>query len=353
MKIDFGGTQEDVVTRQEFPLARARRVLRRETVAVIGYGVQGPAQALNLRDNGIRVIVGQRSSNGASWKKAVQDGWKPGETLFPIEEAARRATVIQYLVSDAGQKAQWPVILRHLAPGKALYFSHGFSVVYGGLTHVVPPKGVDVILVAPKGSGTSVRRSFLVGSGIHASFAIHQDATGRARERCLALGMAIGSGFLFPTTFEKEVYSDLTGERGALMGGLAALMEAQYECLRRRGHTPSEAFNESVEELTQSLSRLVGENGMAWMYANCSATAQRGALDWRPRFKAALAPVFRELYESVKKGRETEIVLRTNSRSDYRARLTGELRKMERSEMWRAGATVRALRPESPTRGRR
>ncbi len=346
MKIDFGGIREDVVTRKEFPMSRARRVLKNETVAVIGYGVQGPAQALNMRDNGIRVIVGQRPG-GTSWRKARRDGWKSGETLFPIDEAARRGTVIQYLISDAGQKAQWPVIRRELTPGKALYFSHGFSVAYSGLTRVVPPKGVDVIMVAPKGSGTSVRRSFLAKSGIHASFAIHRDATGRARERCLALGIAIGSGFLFPTTFEKEVYSDLTGERGALMGGLAALMETQYECLRRRGHAPSEAFNESVEELTQSLGRLVGENGMGWMFANCSATAQRGALDWLPRFKAALKPVFEELYGSVKGGKETEVVLRANSRPDYRARLAAEVRRMERSEMWRAGAAVRALRPEN------
>jgi ketol-acid reductoisomerase len=347
MKIDFGGIKEDVVTRKDFPLARARRVLKNETVAVIGYGVQGPAQALNMRDNGIRVVVGQRSSDGTSWKKALRDGWKPGETLFPIDEAARRGTVIQYLISDAGQKAQWPVIRRELTPGKALYFSHGFSIAYRKLTHVVPPKDVDVIMVAPKGSGTSVRRSFLAKSGIHASFAVHTDATGRARARCLALGIAIGSGFLFPTTFEKEVCSDLTGERGVLMGGLAALMEAQYECLRRRGHAPSEAFNESVEELTQSLGRLVGENGMGWMFANCSATAQRGALDWLPRFKGALAPVFTELYKQVQSGREAEVVLRANSRPDYRARLARELKRMEQSEMWRAGAAVRALRPES------
>jgi ketol-acid reductoisomerase len=352
MKIDFGGAKEDVVTRKEFPLSKARRALKDETVAVIGYGVQGPAQALNMRDNGIRVIVGQRSPRGASWKKALRDGWKPGETLFSIEEAARRGTVIQYLVSDAGQKAQWPVIRRQLQPGKALYFSHGFSIVYGRLTHVLPPQDVDVIMVAPKGSGTSVRRAFLAGSGIHASFAIHRDASGRARERCLALGTVIGSGFLFPTTFEKEVYSDLTGERGALMGGLAALMEAQYECLRRAGHAPSEAFNESVEELTQSLVRLVGEKGMGWMFANCSATAQRGALDWLPRFKRALAPVFNDLYRCVKDGKETEIVLRANGRPDYRARLAEELRRMERSEMWRTGAAVRALRPENLGQGK-
>jgi ketol-acid reductoisomerase len=119
---------------------------------------------------------------------------------------------------------------------------------------------VDVILVAPKGSGTSVRRNFLAGAGINSSFAIFQDYTKRATERTLAVGIAIGSGYLFPTTFEQEVYSDLTGERGVLMGALAGIMDAQYQVLRQNGHSPSEAFNETVE-LTQSLIRLVDENG--------------------------------------------------------------------------------------------
>jgi len=346
-KMNFGGVIEEVVTRDEFPLEKAREVLKDETVAVLGYGVQGPAQALNMRDNGIRVIVGQRPEEKFYWKKALKDGWKPGKTLFPLEEAASRGTIVQFLISDAGQVAQWPRIKPCLKPGDALYFSHGFAIVYRKQTGVIPPKDVDVILVAPKGSGTSVRRNFLEGSGINSSFAIHQDATGRARERTLALGIAIGSGFLFPTTFEKEVYSDLTGERGVLMGALAGVMEAQYKELRRRGHSPSEAFNETVEELTQSLIRLVAENGMDWMFANCSTTAQRGALDWAPRFRKAVAPLFRELYDRVKSGKETEIVLRANSRPDYRERLQKELKAIHDSEMWRAGATVRSLRPEN------
>lgn len=346
-KMKFGNTWETVVTRDEFPLELARKVLKKETIAVIGYGVQGPAQALNMRDNGVNVIIGQRREEKFYWQKAVKDGWKPGKTLFPIEEAVKRATVIQMLISDAGQVAQWPMIKKNLKPGDALYFSHGFAVVYKKQTKVIPPKDVDVILVAPKGSGTSVRRNFLAGSGINSSFAIHQDATGRALERTLALGIVIGSGFLFPTTFEKEVYSDLTGERGVLMGALAGVMEAQYNELRRHGHDPSEAFNETVEELTQSLIRLVGENGMDWMFANCSTTAQRGALDWAPKFRKAVEPVFKELYTRVKNGKETEVVLRVNSRPDYREGLAKELKVIHDSEMWKAGATVRSLRPEN------
>jgi ketol-acid reductoisomerase len=345
-KIDFGGVVEEVVTRDEFPLEKARQVLKDEVVAVIGYGVQGPAQALNMRDNGIHVIVGGDPARKRSWEKAQKDGWVPGATLFPLEEAIERATIIQYLVSDAGQMILWPTVKSCLKEGDALYFSHGFSVVYSDQTGVVPPDYVDVILVAPKGSGTSVRANYLSGSGINSSYAVEQDYTGRALERTLAVGIAIGSGYLFPTTFEQEVFSDLTGERGVLMGALAGVMEAQYNLLRKNGHSPSEAFNETVEELTQSLIRLVDQNGMDWMYANCSTTAQRGALDWRHRFREAVEPVFEELYESVVSGEETRIVLTANSAEDYKEKLEAELREMRESEMWEAGAAVRSLRPK-------
>jgi len=343
-KIDFGGTIEDVMTSEEFPIEKARDILKNETIAVLGYGVQGPAQALNLKDNGLDVIVGQRRDS-KSWEKAVNDGFVPGETLFPIEEAAEKGTIIMMLLSDAAQVAVWPKISKRLNPGDALYFSHGFAIVYKEQTGVIPPENIDVILVAPKGSGTSVRRNFLEGSGINSSYAVYQDATGRAMDRTLALGIAIGSGYLFPTTFEKEVYSDLTGERGVLMGCLAGVMEAQYKTLRKNGHSPSEAFNETVEELTQSLIRLVDENGMDWMFSNCSTTAQRGALDWSPRFRDAVLPVFEELYESVKSGKETEKVIAANSTPDYRQKLKAELDEIKNSEMWRAGAAVRSLRP--------
>jgi ketol-acid reductoisomerase len=345
-KINFGGVEEEIVTREEFPLEKAREVLKNEIVAVLGYGVQGPAQALNMRDNGINIIVGQKQGS-ASWDKALADGWIPGKTLFSIEEAAERATVIQYLLSDAGQRSQWPKIVECLNEGDMLYFSHGFSITYKDQTGVIPPPHVDVALVAPKGSGRSVRANFLEGSGINASFAIQQDATGRAKERAIALGIAIGAGYLFPTTFQAEVYSDLTGERGVLMGALAGVMEAQYNTLRSHGHTPSEAFNETVEELTQSLIRLVGQNGMDWMYANCSTTAQRGALDWKDKFRDAVAPVFDSLYKSVVSGEETRIVLDKNSDPNYREKLDAELKTMHDSEMWRAGAAVRSLRPEN------
>ena len=345
-KINFGGVEENVVTREEFPLEKAREVLKNETIAVIGYGVQGPGQSLNLRDNGFNVIVGQRKGS-KSWDKAVADGWVPGQTLFGIEEAAERATIIQYLLSDAGQIAVWPSIKKHLTPGKALYFSHGFGITYKERTGIVPPADVDVILIAPKGSGTSLRRMFLQGRGLNSSYAVFQDATGRAFERVVALGIGVGSGYLFETDFKREVYSDLTGERGTLMGAIQGIFAAQYETLRANGHTPSEAFNETVEELTQSLMPLVAENGMDWMYANCSTTAQRGALDWWKKFRDATKPVFEELYREVAAGNEAQRSIDLNSKPDYREKLNEELREMRESEMWQTGAVVRKLRPEN------
>lgn len=345
-KINFGGVEETVVTREEFPLEKAKEVLKNETIAVIGYGIQGPGQGLNLRDNGFNVIVGQRKES-KTWDKAVADGWIPGETLFDIEEAAERATIIEYLLSDAAQIEVWPRLKKHLTVGKALYFSHGFAITYKERTGIVPPADVDVIMVAPKGSGTSLRRLFVQGRGINSSFAVFQDATGRAKERCLALGIGIGSGYMFETDFKREVYSDLTGERGTLMGAIQGIFAAQYDTLRAHGHTPSEAFNESIEELTQSLMPLIAENGMDWMYANCSTTAQRGALDWWKKFRDATRPVFENLYNEVESGNEAQRSIDSNSKPGYREGLQKELQELHDSEMWRTGDVVRKLRPEN------
>jgi ketol-acid reductoisomerase len=344
-KINFGGVEEEVVTRDEFPLSKALETLKDETIAVIGYGVQGPGQALNLKDNGFNVIVGQRK-NSKSWDKAIKDGWVENVNLFPIEDACKKGTVIQYLLSDAGQISSWATVKEYLTEGKTLYFSHGFGITFNEQTGINPPENVDVILIAPKGSGTSLRRLFLQGKGLNSSFAVHQDYSGKARDKAIALGIGVGSGYLFETDFKREVYSDLTGERGTLMGALTGIMEAQYNLLRKKGHTPSEAFNETVEELTESLILLVSENGMDWMYANCSTTAQRGALDWRHKFRDAVTPVFEELYESVASGNEAKIAIESNSKDDYRDKLDKELSEIRNSEMWLTGAQVRNLRPK-------
>jgi ketol-acid reductoisomerase len=341
--INFGGVPETVITRDEFPLQKALKFLKDETIAVIGYGVQGPGQALNMRDNGFRVIVGQREGT-PSWDRAVKDGWTPGESLFSIEEAADKGTIICNLLSDAGQIALWPTLQKYLTPGKTLYFSHGFGITFNDQTGIVPSKDIDVILVAPKGSGTSLRRLFVAGGGLNSSFAVFQDATGKAWEKAIAMGIGVGSGYLFETDFKKEVYSDLTGERGVLMGALAGIIEAQYQVLRQRGHSPSEAFNETVEELTQSLVPLVGENGMDWMFANCSVTAQRGALDWKGKFREATLPVLNDLYDSVASGEEARRTIERGTTPNYRQELEAELKEVRESELWATGATVRELR---------
>ncbi|MBQ8056180.1 MAG: ketol-acid reductoisomerase [Paludibacteraceae bacterium] len=344
-KMNFGGVIENVVTREEFPLEKAREILKNETIAVIGYGVQGPGQSLNLRDNGFNVIVGQRA--GKTFDKAIADGWVPGQTLFSIEEAAEKATIIMCLLSDAAVMSVWPTLKKYCTAGKALYFSHGFAITWNDRTGVVPPKDIDVIMVAPKGSGTSLRSMFLEGRGLNSSYAIYQDATGKATDRTLALGIGIGSGYMFETTFQREATSDLTGERGSLMGAIQGLLLAQYEVLRENGHSPSEAFNETVEELTQSLMPLFAKNGMDWMYANCSTTAQRGALDWMTPFHDAIKPVVEKLYANVKCGNEAQISIDANSKPDYRVGLEKELKALRESEMWQTAVTVRKLRPEN------
>ncbi|KAL7413323.1 ketol-acid reductoisomerase [Mrakia frigida] len=344
--LDFAGTKEDVYERGDWPLPKLQEYLKNDTLAMIGYGSQGHGQGLNARDQGINVIVGVREG-GASWKEAIEDGWVPGETLFDIPTAIGKGTIIMNLLSDAAQSQTWPEIAPLITKGKTLYFSHGFSVVYKDDTHVVPPKDVDVILVAPKGSGRTVRTLFKEGRGINASIAVFQDVTGKAMEKAQALSVAVGTGYSYETTFEKEVYSDLYGERGVLMGGIQGMFLAQYEVLRENGHSPSEAFNETVEEATQSLFPLIGKYGMDYMYNACSTTARRGALDWAPKFHAANKPVFQALYQSVRDGSETRRSLEFNGRSTYREDLQKELDVIDNQEMWRAGKTVRQLRPDS------
>ncbi|WP_185864535.1 ketol-acid reductoisomerase [Blattabacterium cuenoti] len=345
MKVKFGPVEENIVTREEFSLSKARDILKKEVIAVLGYGVQGPGQSMNLRDNGFQVIVGQRK-NSFSWEKALKDGWIEGKSLFSLEEASQRGTIIMYLLSDAGQISFWPTLCKFLDNGNSLYFSHGFGLTFCEKTGIYPPKNIDIFLVAPKGSGTSLRRLFKEGKGINSSYAIYQDYSGNCLKKTISIGIGIGSGYLFETNFKNEVYSDLVGERGTLMGAIQGIFAAQYQILRDKGHSPSESFNETVEELTQSLMPLVSENGMDWMYANCSTTAQRGALDWWKKFRDATLPVFRELYHEVSSGKEAERIIKSNLEKDYRNKLEKELKHLRESELWKVGTTIRNLRPE-------
>lgn len=345
MKLNFDKEQENVVTRSEFTMDRAKEVLSNETIAVIGYGVQGPGQALNLLDNGFNVIVGQRK-NTASWYKALKDGWVENKNLFTIDKACDRGSIIMFLVSDAAQITLWPTVKNFLNEGKSLYFSHGFGITFQDQTGIIPPDFIDIFLVAPKGSGTSLRRLFLKGTGLNSSYAVYQDYTGCAKNKVLALGIGIGSGYLFETTFRKEVYSDLTGERGTLMGAIQGIFAAQYQVLRDNGHSPSEAFNETVEELTESLMPLVSEKGMDWMYSNCSTTAQRGALDWWKKFRDINLPLFKKLYHEVSSGKEAKRTIVSNSDPKYRLKLEKELKELSKSEIWETGRVLRKLRPK-------
>ncbi|ODV85077.1 hypothetical protein CANARDRAFT_28791 [[Candida] arabinofermentans NRRL YB-2248] len=345
-KINFGGVEELVHERADWPREKLLEYFKNDTLALIGYGSQGYGQGLNLRDNGLNVIIGVRK-NGASWKAAIEDGWVPGENLFDVSEAINKGTIVMNLLSDAAQSETWPSVAPLLTEGKTLYFSHGFSPVFSNLTNVVPPKNIDVILAAPKGSGRTVRSLFKEGRGINSSYAVWNDVTGKAEEKAIALAVAVGSGYVYETTFEKEVNSDLYGERGCLMGGIHGMFLAQYEVLRENGHSPSEAFNETVEEATQSLYPLVGKYGMDYMYDACSTTARRGALDWYPIFKDALKPVFQDLYASVKDGSETQRSLDFNSQPDYREKLEEELKVIRAMEIWQVGKEVRKLRPEN------
>ena len=344
-EININGHQETIVERSDYPVEKCREILDKDITAILGYGPQGRGQGLNMRDQGFNVILGLR--HGKSWDNAIKDGWVEDENLFELEDAVKRGSIIQFLVSDAAQIQLWPMVKQNLNDGDAIYFSHGFGIVFYEDTQIIPPENVDVILVAPKGSGLTVRNHFLDGRGINASYAIHQDYTGEAKDRCIATAFAFGSGHLFETTFEKEVHSDLTGERCVLMGLLQGAFLAQYEVLREHGHSPSEAYNETIEEALQSLYPLIAEKGMDWMYANCSTTAQRGALDWAPKFKDILKPVIEDCYQSVLSGDEARIAIETNSKEDYREQLEKELAEINNQEMWQAGKQLRPLRPEN------
>jgi ketol-acid reductoisomerase len=344
-ELNINGYKEFIFERSDYPLDKCKKILNEEVITILGYGPQGRGQSLNMRDQGFDVIIGLRK--GSSWEKAIADGWVEGETLFSINEATEKGTIIQFLLSDAGQIQAWPEVKSRLKEGDALYFSHGFGVVFNEQTKIVPPKNIDVILVAPKGSGLTVRNHFKEGRGINSSFAVHQDFTGKGKDRCIATAFAIGSGHLFETTFKKEVHSDLTGERCVLMGMLQGAFLAQYEVLREKGHSPSEAYNETIEEALQSLYPLISEKGMDWMYSNCSTTAQRGALDWAPKFKNVLKPVIEDCYEKVVSGEEARISIESNSKDDYRLKLERELQEINDQEMWIAGKKLRPLRPEN------
>lgn len=341
--LSINNYKEIIYERKDYPINKCLEIINNKTISIIGYGPQGRGQALNLRDNNFNVNIGLRK--GDSWDKALKDGWIENENLFEIEEACDKGNIIQYLLSDAGQIQQWNNVKKYLTENKTLYFSHGFGITFKEKTKIIPPKNIDVILVAPKGAGMTVRDKFVQGSGINVSFAVYQDYSGNAKNKTLALAFGIGCGHAFETTFEKEVYSDLTGERCVLMGLIQGAFLAQYKVLREKGHSPSEAYNETVEEALESLYPLISKKGMDWLYSNCSTTAQRGALDWAPKFEKVIKPIIEECYEQVRTGKEADIVINANSQNNYREKLNKELQNIGNQELWQIANHLRKLRP--------
>ncbi len=323
---------------------KIQNILKNDVCNIIGYGPQGRAQALNLKDTGINVQLGLRE-NGSSWKKALKDGFIPNKDLFTIENSVKKSSIDMLLLSDAGLIDIYPKIKDNLH-NKTIYFSHGFGIVYKNLTNINIDKliNTDIILVAPKGSGKTVRELYKNNKGINSSYAIYKNSSGKAEQKALAIGFGIGSPYMYKTTFENEVYSDLTGERSILMGGIAGIFKAQYDVLRENGHSPSEAYNETVEEALQSLYPLINKKGMDYMFSNCSGTAQRGALDWSKKFEKLNKPLIQEIYDNVKNGEEAKRVIKSNSSTNYKDKLDKELEDINNQEIWKVGKEIRKYR---------
>lgn len=246
-----------------------RQALEGKTIAVIGYGSQGHAQAQNLRDSGFKVIIGLRK--GRSWEQAEQDGFE----VYTVDEAAARADVIQILMPDEVQAKMYEEkIAPNMKKGAALFFSHGFNIHFG---QIVPPADVDVVMVAPKGPGHLVRRVYTEGFGVPALIAVHQDATGQAKDLGLAYASGIGAtrAGVIETTFQEETETDLFGEQAVLCGGVSELVKAGFETLTEAGYKPEIAYFECLHEL-KLIVDLMYEGGLAGMRYSISDTAEYG-----------------------------------------------------------------------------
>ncbi|OAT74325.1 ketol-acid reductoisomerase [Parageobacillus thermoglucosidasius] len=252
------------------------KYLQGKTVAIIGYGSQGHAHAQNLRDSGVSVIVGLRQ--GKSWEQAEKDGF----AVYSVREAAKQADIVMILLPDEKQPNVYKEeIVPELQPGNALVFAHGFNIHF---SQIVPPEHVDVFLVAPKGPGHLVRRTYMEGAGVPALIAVHQDVTGSAKETALAYAKAIGAtrAGVLETTFKEETETDLFGEQAVLCGGLTSLIKAGFETLVEAGYQPELAYFECLHEM-KLIVDLLYEGGLSWMRHSISDTAQWGDFISGPR----------------------------------------------------------------------
>ncbi len=245
-------------------------ILKNKTIAVIGYGSQGHAQAQNMRDSGLKVIIGQRPG-GPNFTLAKEHGFE----VHSAADASAKADIIQILLPDERQKAVYTEeVAPHLKAGKCLVFSHGFNVHFGNIT---PPKDVDVYMVAPKGPGHLVRTVYTEGGGVPCLIAIHQDASGEAKKRALAHASGVGGGRagIIETTFKDETETDLFGEQSVLCGGVSELMKAGFDTLIEAGYPPEMAYFECVHEM-KLIVDLIYKKGFAGMRYSISNTAEYG-----------------------------------------------------------------------------
>lgn len=273
-------------------------VLEDKTIAVIGYGNQGCAQANNMRDSGLAVILGLRQGGG-SWREARKDGFD----VYPISEAARRGDIVHLLIPDPAQPRVYrDEIAKHMDRGKALGFSHGFNIHF---RQIVPPPHVDVVMVAPKSPGALLREMFVKGSGVPGLFAVYQDGSGRAREVALAMAKAIGCTRIgvLETTFREETESDLIGEQTVLVGGLMELIRNGFEVLVEAGYQPELAYFEACNE-AKLIMDLIYKSGLTGMLKAVSDTAKYGGLTVGPKvIDDRVKENMRRVVEEVRSGR--------------------------------------------------
>ncbi|MCK8601722.1 ketol-acid reductoisomerase [Desulfoferrobacter suflitae] len=313
-------------------------VLSGKKVAVIGYGSQGHAQAQNLRESGVNVIVGQRPGS-ANYEKAVEDGFKP----VSASEAAAQADVIQILTQDHVQARLYREdVAPSMKAGKTLLFSHGFNIHYG---QIVAPPEVDVVMVAPKGPGHLVRSEYVRGAGVPSLLAVHQDASGQARQTALAYGKGIGAtrAGLIETTFKEETETDLFGEQSVLCGGAAELVKAGFDTLVEAGYQPEIAYFECMHEL-KLIVDLMYQGGLAYMRYSISDTAEYGDLTRGKRIVTEeTRAAMKKILEEVQSGAfAREWILENQAgRPMFRA-----LRNREKTHLIeQVGAKLRAMMP--------